>query len=78
MELRVARAHFLKGIRREISPAEIARSMNMSALRRRHLFIIGMDISPLQYLKERRMLRDKELLETTHFNLKQIMVRVGL
>jgi transcriptional regulator GlxA family with amidase domain len=79
MKPRVARMlTLLSGIRREISLPEIARSMNMSAWRRRDLFTIGMALSPLQSLKEYRMLRVQELLETTHFNLKQIMARVGI
>jgi AraC-like DNA-binding protein len=79
MEPRVALAlTFVSELRREVSLTEMARSMHMSASSLRHLFTIEMDISLLRDLKEQRMRRAKELLEITHFNLKQIMARVGI
>jgi AraC family transcriptional regulator of arabinose operon len=79
MEPRIAHAiTLMSDLGREVSLTEIAQSINMSTSRLRHLFTDEVGMSPLQYLKEQRMRQAKELLETTHLNVKQIMWRVGI
>lgn len=79
MEPRIHRVIHLMTVdlRREISLDELARALNLSASRLRHLFKNEMGISPVQYLKAQRMQRAKELLETTFLNVKEVMLKVG-
>jgi AraC-like DNA-binding protein len=65
-------------IRREVSLAELAQSLNLSVSRFRHLFKKATGTSPSRFLKARRMQKAKELLETTFLNIKQVMLKVGI
>jgi AraC family transcriptional regulator of arabinose operon len=80
MEPRVHRAIRLMttDLRREVSIEEIARSLNLSASRLRHLFRAETGLSPLQYLRAQRMKKAVELLETTFLNVKEVMLKVGI
>lgn len=57
---------------------ELARSMNLSYSRLRHLFKSEMGVTPTQYLRLLRMRQTQELLETTYLSVKEIMVRLGI
>lgn len=80
MEPRVQRviAIVTEDFRREITPGELARSVNLSPSRLRHLFKSEMGVSLTSYVKAQRMLKAKELLETTFLNVNEVMLRVGL
>lgn len=52
--------------------------MNISSSRLRHIFKEEIGLSPRQYLKAQRIERARQLLETTYFNIKEIIVRVGI
>jgi AraC family transcriptional regulator of arabinose operon len=80
MDPRVHRAVFLMTVdlRHEIQFDELAKSLNLSTSRLRHLFKDETGISPVQYLKAQRMKKARELLETTFLNLKEVMHTVGV
>jgi AraC family transcriptional regulator of arabinose operon len=63
---------------RRLTTNEMAQSVNLSPSRLRHLFRDEMGVSLRQYLKARRMLKARELLETTFLNVQEIMLRVGV
>ncbi len=64
-------------LRRELSLDDLAKSVNLSASRLRHLFTTETGTSPAQYLKSIRIRKAKEMLETTFLSVKQIMSLVG-
>jgi transcriptional regulator GlxA family with amidase domain len=76
--VRKAAAIIRKNLHRDFSLGEIAIIFNLSASRLRHLFTYEMGITPARYLKTLRMQAAKELLETTFFNVRQIMLKVGI
>jgi AraC family transcriptional regulator of arabinose operon len=80
MEPRIYKAILLMtyDLNREIPLDELARSVNLSTSRLRHLFKDETGLSPAQYMKSQRLLRAKFLLETTFLNLKEIMHKSGL
>src|SRR5687768_11299785 len=51
---------------------------NISSSRLRHIFKSELGLSPIQYIRQQRMRKAKELLETTYLNIKEIMIRVGV
>jgi transcriptional regulator GlxA family with amidase domain len=63
---------------RKITTTEMAQSVNLSPSRLRHLFRDEMGISLRRYLKAQRMMKARELLETTFLNAQEIMLRVGV
>ena len=79
MEPRIHKAMRLMtaDLRREIQFDALARSVNLSPSRLRHLFKDETGISPVQYLKAQRMQKAKTLLETTFLNLKEVMHQAG-
>src|SRR4051794_15585911 len=79
MEPRVQRVIDLMtaSLKREIPLNELARSVNLSVFRLHHLFKAEAGTSPIQYLKAQRLLKARELLETTFLNLKQVMNETG-
>lgn len=79
MEPRIHKAVSLMtaDLRREIQFDELARSVNLSTSRLRHLFKDELGVSPVQYLKAQRMQRAKTLLETSFLNLKEVMHQSG-
>jgi transcriptional regulator GlxA family with amidase domain len=63
---------------RDIPLEELAKSVNLSSSRFRHLFKDSTGLSPTQYLKVRRMQKAQELLKTTFLSVKEIMLRIGI
>ena len=60
------------------SPAELAALVNLSPSRLHQIFKEETGVPPARYLRQLRMSRARELLETTHFSVKQVMAFVGL
>lgn len=60
------------------SPAKLAALVNLSPSRLHQLFKEETGVPPARYLHRLRMRRAKELLETTHLSVKQVMSGVGL
>jgi AraC-like DNA-binding protein len=60
------------------SPASLAALVNLSPSRLHQLFKEETGMPPARYLRRLRMCRAKELLETTHLSVKQVMTVVGL
>ncbi|MEJ7575905.1 MAG: helix-turn-helix domain-containing protein [Pyrinomonadaceae bacterium] len=65
-------------LHRDLSLEEMARSVNLSSSRLRHLFKAEIGRSPAEYLKLLRMQRARELIETTFLTMKQIMTEIGV
>lgn len=80
MDFRVR--HVLRLIAEDLSRslvlAEIARAVNLSQTRLRHLFKAETGMTPAQYLKSLRMRKAKELFDETFLNVKQVMFQVGV
>lgn len=64
-------------LRRDLSFTELARQVNLSPSRLRHLFKVERGISPAQYLRLLRVRKAQELIETTFLSVKEIRSRVG-
>ena len=56
----------------------LASSLNLSISRFQHLFKQEVGISPTKYIKDLRLQKARELLETTDLSVKQIRTKVGL
>lgn len=65
-------------LHRSVSLHELAKSVNLSDSRLRHLFKIETGRSPHEVIKALRMQRAKELCEVTFLSIKEIMDRVGI
>ena len=65
-------------LHRDLTLEEMARHVNLSPSRLRHLFKEETGMSPARFLKTLRLKRAKGLIEGTFLNLKQIMDRVGI
>jgi AraC family transcriptional regulator of arabinose operon len=57
---------------------KLAKSMNMSSSRLRHIFTAQMGVSPNQYLRTIRLELAKHLVENTYLNVKEVMTKVGI
>ncbi|HKR00218.1 MAG TPA: helix-turn-helix transcriptional regulator [Pyrinomonadaceae bacterium] len=79
MDPRIQRAIRLMtaDLRPEISINELAKSLNLSESRLRHLFKAETGVSPMQYLKAQRIQRARKLLENTFLSVKEVMMEVG-
>jgi AraC family transcriptional regulator, arabinose operon regulatory protein len=55
----------------------LAKTMNMSSSRLRHIFTAQVGVSPKQYLRTIRMELAKHLVENTYLNVKEVMTKVG-
>ncbi len=79
MEPRIYRAIRLMTIDpdRKIPLDELAKSVNLSASRLRHLFKEETGSSLTQYRKAQRLQRARQLLENTFLNLKEVMHKTG-
>jgi transcriptional regulator GlxA family with amidase domain len=64
-------------IERPLSVRELARSVNLSRSHLRRLFKAETGKSLTTYLKDLRLQRSRELLETTFLSVKEIAARVG-
>jgi transcriptional regulator GlxA family with amidase domain len=62
----------------ELSPAELALTVKLSPSRLYYLFKKETGISLAQYRRNLRMVRAKELLETTFMSVKEILILVGM
>jgi AraC-like DNA-binding protein len=60
------------------SPAKLAALVNLSPSRLHQLFKEETGLPPARYLRQLRMRRAEELLETTNLSVKQVMASVGL
>ena len=67
-----------ENLNREWSLAELAESVNLSVWRLSHIFRTETGTSPIQYLRELRMNRAKELLETSFLSVKEIAYHIGI
>lgn len=63
---------------RRLTLPSLAGETGLSASRLCHLFKIHTGLAPARYLKQVRMERARELLETTFLSVKEICARVGL
>lgn len=64
-------------LQREFSPEEIARFVNLSPSRLRHLFKNETGMTLANYLKALRMRKAKEMIETTFMRVKEIINLTG-
>jgi AraC family transcriptional regulator of arabinose operon len=80
MDSRVQRAKALieKSIQQDSQFNRIAKQLNISSSRLRHLFKDEVGTSPIQYQKTLRLQKAKHLLETTFLTIKEIMLQVGI
>src|SRR5919112_278476 len=60
------------------SADRLAERVNLSPSRLHQLFKRETGLPPARYLRLLRMQRARELLETTHLSVKQVMARVGV
>ena len=65
-------------ISQQRSLEELATVVNLSSSRLRHLFKDKTGLTPAAYLRDLRLKKAKELLETTFLNLKEIVNRIGV
>jgi AraC family transcriptional regulator of arabinose operon len=56
----------------------LARSVNLSSSRLRHLFKDETGVTPAQYLKRLRLERARELIDGSFLRLKEVMPQVGI
>ena len=64
-------------LRRDLPLAHIARMVNLSSSRLRHLFKNEVGTTPTQYLRALRLREAKRLLETTPLRVKEVRSAVG-
>lgn len=57
---------------------EMSQAVNLSPSRLRSLFKVETGMSPTEYLKDLRLARARELLETTFLQVKEIRIKVGI
>jgi len=67
-----------KSLHKGWSPAKLAALVNLSPSRLHQLFKKETGLPPARYLRRLRIRRAKELLESTHLSVKQVMAFVGL
>jgi AraC-like DNA-binding protein len=65
-------------VRGELSLGEFAQSVNLSVWRLCHIFKSDVGMPPIRYLRQLRMARAKELLESSFLSVKEIAFQVGL
>lgn len=65
-------------VRGELSLAEFAQSVNLSVWRLCHIFKSDVGMPPIRYLRQLRMERAKELLESSFLSVKEIAFQVGV
>jgi transcriptional regulator GlxA family with amidase domain len=65
-------------LHRKLTPVEIAQSVRLSPSHLRQLFKSETGTPLARYLKQMRLVRARELLETTFLSIKEIVSRVGL
>lgn len=65
-------------LHRDLTLEELARHVNLSPSRFRHLFKEETGTSPARFLKTLRLEKAKALIEDTFLSLKQIMGKIGV
>lgn len=65
-------------LQNELELSDIAELVGLSPSRVRHIFTAAVGLSPMRYMRLRRLQKAKVLLEETLFSVKEIMVKVGL
>ena len=65
-------------VRGELSLAEFAQSVNLSVWRLCHIFKSDVGMPPIRFLRQLRMARAKDLLESSFLSVKEIAFQVGL
>ena len=65
-------------VRGELSLGEFAQSVNLSVWRLCHIFKSDVGMPPIRYLRQLRMQRAKDLLESSFLSVKEIAFQVGL
>jgi AraC family transcriptional regulator len=65
-------------LQRSLKLLEIARFLGLSPSRARHIFTAAVGLSPMRYVRLRRMQRAKVLLEETRLSVKEVMTKVGV
>jgi AraC family transcriptional regulator, arabinose operon regulatory protein len=63
---------------RDVVIEALARAVNLSPSRLRHLFKDGTGVTPAQYLKRLRFERARELLDGSFLRLKEVLPQVGI
>lgn len=63
---------------RNIDIEALAKSVNLSSSRLRHLFKDETGLTPAQYLKRLRLERARELIDGSFLRLKEVMPQVGI
>ena len=75
--VQIVRSAIEKDCRRAWTMAALAKLVNLSPSRLRHLFKSETGITPNQFIKEVRLSEAERLLRTTFLRVKEIMNRVG-
>lgn len=65
-------------VRSEVSLAELAQSVNLSVWRLCHIFKSDVGMPPIRFLRQLRMERARDLLESSFLSVKEIAFQVGL
>ena len=75
--IQIVRSAIEKDCRRAWTIMALARLVNLSPSRLRHLFKAETGITPNQFIREVRLAEAEKLLRTTFLRVKEIMNRVG-
>ncbi len=65
-------------VRGELSLGEFAQSVNLSVWRLCHIFKSDVGMPPIRFLRQLRMERARDLLESSFLSVKEIAFQVGL
>lgn len=68
---------FERGFSHKVSLEEVARALNLSPSRLRHVFKEETGLPPMRYVRLLRMRQARTLLETSYLSVKEIVARVG-
>jgi transcriptional regulator GlxA family with amidase domain len=71
-------AFMTANLHRKLTPLEIAQSVRLSTSHLRHVFKDETSTSLTRYLRELRLQRAKQLLETTFLTVKEVASAVGI
>lgn len=63
---------------RNVDIEALAKSVDLSSSRLRHLFKDETGVTPAQYLKQLRLERARELIDGSFLRLKEVMPQVGI
>jgi len=61
-----------------LNPNELARAVNLSSSRLRHLFRTVKNMTLAQYQRNARMEEARRLLSTTYLSVKEVMTQMGI